>query len=341
VDRREFVAAAASAAMAQAQTKEPLGIAFLGVSHSHGEAKLALVRESADWRLVGVAEQDAALRDKLANQKVPLLSREQLLSHPEVRVVAVESAVRDHAADGIAVLRSGKHLHLEKAPAASLRDFESIVKLAQEKNLLLQTGYMWRYHPGVEKIVEAARSGWLGKIYLLRATIGNQLEGSRRPEWAEFAGGVMFELGGHVIDPLVRIMGRPAKITPFLHRDGDFQDNLKDNTAAVFEWPGAMALVQSTTLQPGSSRYRSIEVHGTNGTAVLQPIEPPELAINLAAAAGPYIRGIQKVPLPAYRRYVDDFAELAAAVRGEKKLRVTLEEELNVQAALLRASGMA
>jgi hypothetical protein len=46
------------------------------------------------------------------------------------------------------------------------------------------------------------------------------------------------------------------------------------------------------------------------------------------------------VPLPKYRRYVDDFVELAAAVRGETKLPVTFEEELLVEEALLRASGM-
>ena len=41
-----------------------------------------------------------------------------------------------------------------------------------------------------------------------------------------------------------------------------------------------------------------------------------------------------------YKRYVDDFIELAAAIRGEAKLRVTYEENLLVQEILLRASGM-
>ena len=39
------------------------------------------------------------------------------------------------------------------------------------------------------------------------------LEADRRDEWARFRGGVMFELGGHIVDPIARLMGRPAKVS--------------------------------------------------------------------------------------------------------------------------------
>ena len=64
------------------------------------------------------------------------------------------------------------------------------------------------------------------------------------------------------------------------------------------------------------------------------------LTIDLDKPAGPYTKGVQKVSVPPYERYADDMVELAAAVRGEKKLRVTYDEDLTVQEALLRASGM-
>jgi hypothetical protein len=54
-----------------------------------------------------------------------------------------------------------------------------------------------------EQALEAARKGWLGQVYLIRGVISNQLDAARRPEWAEFKGGNMFELGGHVLDPYV------------------------------------------------------------------------------------------------------------------------------------------
>jgi hypothetical protein len=57
---------------------------------------------------------------------------------------------------------------------------------------------MWRYNAGMIKAVEASRSGWLGSVYLVRGSIGNQLAPEQRREWAEFPGGTMFELGVHL-----------------------------------------------------------------------------------------------------------------------------------------------
>ena len=64
------------------------------------------------------------------------------------------------------------------------------------------------------------------------------------------------------------------------------------------------------------------------------------MTLDLVKAAGPYPKGAQKVPLPAYQRYLGDFAELAAAVRGERPLRVSIDEELLVAETVLRASDM-
>ena len=69
-------------------------------------------------------------------------------------------------------------------------------------------------------------------------------------------------------------------------------------------------------------------------------IEPPALQIDLVEPAGPYRKGVQTVSLPSYKRFEVDFAELAAAVRGERKLNVTLDEEVAVQETLLKACGM-
>ena len=79
---------------------------------------------------------------------------------------------------------------------------------------------------------------------------------------------------------------------------------------------------------------------GTNGTARVQPLEPPALTLVLAQAAGPYAAGRQDVKLPPYRRYVDEFAELVKAIREDQPLPIPVEEDLRVQETLLRACGM-
>jgi predicted dehydrogenase len=150
----------------------------------------------------------------------------------------------------------------------------------------------------------------------------------------------MFELGSHLVDATVRLLGKPRSVTPFLRRHGRSDDTLKDNNIAVLEYERATAVLCNTALHRSGTPARSFEVLGTNGTAALQPIEPPTLAIDLAEASGPYQKGLQKPPLPPYQRYVGDLIELAAAARGERPLSVSLEDELLVAETLLRVSEM-
>jgi predicted dehydrogenase len=320
---------------------ERIRVAMIGGGHSHALGKAKILKESADWDLAGIAEEDPKILAKYTSMGLKKLSIQDILADPSVKVVAVESAVRDHQKHAKMVLSAGKHVHVEKPPADTMDGMRQLVKLAREKRLLLQSGYMWRYHPGMNAVLTAAREGWLGEVYLVRGQINTLIEADRRPEWGEFAGGHMFELCAHLIDVTARLLGRPTKVTPILRHDASLSDSLKDNTVAVLEYPKTMAIIHGATMQPGSGGHRMFEVQGTNGTATVRPIEPPGVTIELANAAGPYKKGKQQLPMPEYKRYADDLVELAAAVRGQKKLSVSLDDELLVQETLLRASGMA
>lgn len=334
--RREFLFAGAAAAAPGA----PVRIAFWGGGHGHGAAKVELVRQSPDWDLAGVYEEDAALRETYARRGVTLLERGRILEDASIQVVAVEAFVPDLAAGALAALAAGKHIHLDKPPATNMEDFRAVFSLAQRNRRLVQVGYMWRYHPAITRAVEAARAGWLGDVFQLRGCINTSIDAAERSKLARFKGGQMFELGGHLIDPMVRLMGRPERVTPYLRQDGPMRDGLADNTLAVFEWRGAIGTLASASMQPRASRHRALEIVGTKGTATVNPIEPPTLHIDLDSASGPFRAGAQSLTFP-YRRYVDDFQELAAAVRGEGALSVTPEEDAMVQETLLRACGMA
>lgn len=346
MQRRTFLASTAAAATAlaapralRAAAPARIPIGFLGVTYSHGPAKVELALKSADWDFVGACDPTPAGRRICERLGARMVTQEELFAR--ARVVAVESEIRDHAPHALLALRAGKHVHLEKPTAATLAEARAVIGLAREKQLLVQGGFMWRHHPGFRLIFEAARAGWLGEIHLVRGYVSNSLNAERRKEWAEFAGGAMFELGSHLIDAAVRLLGAPKAVTPFVARHGRFDDTLRDNNLAVLDYERARAVLFNTALQAGGAPPRSFEVLGSRGTATLAPIEPGKLVLDLAEAAGPYRKGVQEIPLPPYRRYADDFVELAAAVRGERALTASLDEELLVAETVLRASGMA
>ena len=350
MDRRSFVRAVTCLTLGPAMgsltrgvvaapgSLSKLKIGFLGAAYSHAPPKLVMLRDHPDFELVGVWDDDPKVRDQVAGQGFAVLSQEEVLSRSEV--IAVESVVRDHARYARIALAADKHVHLEKPPSLELDDFREVVEMARQKRLVLQGGYQYRHHPALNAVIAAVREGFLGDVYMVRATMNNQLAVERRAEWGQYKGGVMYELGSHMVDAIVRLLGKPDKITPFLYTHGPYGDALKDNTLAVLEYPRAIATISSATFQPSSGAYRALEVLGTAGTATIRPIEPPTLAMDLARAAGPYQAGMNSKAWPDWERFAGDFVELAAAVRGQGQLSVTPDQELAIHETLLLASGM-
>lgn len=340
--RRTFLQAATvstlalSAAAAEAPRRVRLG--FLGCSHSHGMPKVKLALESADWECVGVFEPDAKHRAAAEKLGAKALSQEQLIAASEV--IAVECDAKDRYALAKRALLAGKHVHIEKPPTVTLAEFRELLTLAREKRVLMQMGYMWRFNPGINAAIEAARQGWLGDVYLVRGVINTSLNAESRRSFGEIAGGTMFELGCHLVDPMIRLMGKHAKITPVLRHDSKDADQLADNCVAVFDFKRAIGTISSATMQPTAGAHRTFEIQGTNGIAAVKPLEQPVLTLDLAKDAGPYKKGSQVINFPPYKRYVPEFAELAACVRAGKPLAVTPEEDELVHEALLKASGM-
>ena len=320
-----------------AESPRRIRVGFLGITYSHFKDKYLLLQSSPDYDLVGICEEDPMVR-RSGPADARWLSSGQLFAAAEL--VVVESGLGRHGIDALRALRAGKHVHVEKPPARSWREFEEMVAIARRRRLLLQVGYMWRYNPGMMRAIEAARRGWLGEVYLVRATMNTLNDAEKRREWAAFPGGAMFEQGAHLIDAVVRLMGSPKRISPFLKQTGQFGDALADNTVAVLEYQMAMAIVTSAPLQPNAGPHRFFEILGTRGTARVQPLEAPRLTMDLLDAAGPYRKGAQEVMLPPYRRYVDEFAALAGAIRDSRELEPGLDIELRVHRALMSACLM-
>lgn len=313
----------------------PIRVGLLGAAHSHALAKWRILERSGGFECVGISEEDARVREAFARPGVRFLDARTLVERSDALVV--ESDVADHARHALMALGAGKHAHVEKPPSHRWGDVERMVGLARRNGVVFQTGYMWRHHPGLRFIFDAVAQGWLGHVHLVRATIGNALEADRRPEWGRFPGGGLFELGSHCIDAVVRLLGKPRRVTSFLRRDGGHNDRLEDNNLAVLEYPRCMALVCNSNLDPMSGQHREFHVEGSLGSATLRPVEPPTLTLELSRAVGPWPAGRSVVPLPPYERYEGDLAEWAACIRGEATPTVSGDVEIQVQNTLLRA----
>ncbi len=81
-------------------------------------------------------------------------------------------------------------------------------------------------------------------------------------------------------------------------------------------------------------------VCGTAGTFHLQPLDQPSARITLDTPRDTFVAGTQDVTLPRYTRYVDDAADMARILRGEKASDFPPSHDLAVQRTLLQACAL-
>ena len=152
---------------------------------------------------------------------------------------------------------------------------------------------------------------------------------------------MMFELGCHVLDLVVGVLGKPKDVDA-VHRStsAKLDDRLLDNMLAVLSYPKATATVKSSALEVEGGDRRHLVVCGTEGTFHIQPLDNPAARVSLSQARGEYKKGTQDVKFPKYTRYVDDAADMARVIRGEKASDFPYEHDLAVQETLLKACGI-
>ncbi|MEM7012520.1 MAG: Gfo/Idh/MocA family oxidoreductase [Verrucomicrobiota bacterium] len=346
MNRRQFVqtsiaAAAATSAAAQAKP-DKIKIGQIGVGHPHAGGKMQVYRESDEYEVVGVVEPNEELWANAAKSKiyqgVDRISVEQLLNTDGLHAVAVETEVRDLLASAKLCIEAGFHIHLDKPAGADLDVFRQLLKDADRQKLTIQMGYMYRYNPAVQLMMQFLRDGWLGEVFEVHTVMSKVMNQATREYLSEFEGGVLFELGGHIVDIVVSVLGAPDKVTPHI-RGGD--DGFNDNMLAVFDYPNATATVKSAALEVEGFSRRHFVVAGTEGTFHIQPLDRPKARIALSRDRGDFKKGTQEIPFePPYRRYVGDAIDFAKIIRGEKESDYPSSHDLAVQEALLRASGM-
>lgn len=342
--RREFVAAAAALPALAAQQSTPIRVALWGTEHSHTSGKLRAMQESPDYELVGVCESNAAQRERA--QKAPAfaglrwLGESEMLGDKSIQLIVAQCSVWDALPMGHKVIDAGKHLHLEKPPGNDWQGFRSLITKARDRKLLVQTGYVWRHHEGVNAALEAARKGWLGDILLIRAAMNADRDAPQRAVESRYKGGGLFELGGHVVDRMVELLGRPKEVRSWLRHHSSAKDTLNDNNLAVFEFERSLAVLSQTTNQAGAGDHRQFEIIGSDGTFIVWPeANPPRMRVYLRKAQGAYKAGWQDLTIAPQPRFVGDFQELARALKSGTPLKLSWDHELLLHETLLRAAG--
>jgi len=139
-------------------------------------------------------------------------SYEALLKDPNVHAVVLCTPHSMHSQQVIAAAQAGKHVFCEKPFALTKTDAEKAVEATKKAGIALGLGYNRRFHPEMNKLRERIRSGALGTVLHVEATMTFPNALALKPTaWRahrdETPCGGLTPMGVHAIDGMIDLCG--------------------------------------------------------------------------------------------------------------------------------------
>jgi scyllo-inositol 2-dehydrogenase (NADP+) len=297
---------------------EPLRVGVVGYGLAGSVFHAPLIAATPGLRVSAIVTSDPA-RQARAHADFPdatiHATTGALLARPEaLDLVVVAAPNRAHVTVGIAALEAGLPIVVDKPVASSVAEAERLLEAAQRTGRLLTVFQNRRWDNDFLTLRHLIAQGALGRVVRLESRF-ERFRPEVRPEaWRERAdpeegGGLLFDLGAHLIDQARVLFGHPVSVyaESDARRAGAAVD---DDTFVALRFAGGEVahLWASVVPREPGPRIRAIGMRGVYEKRGLDPQEPA-----LAGGARPGDPGWGQEPPEAWGRLVTDVGGLAVA----------------------------
>jgi predicted dehydrogenase len=304
-------------------------LALLSTADING-AILGARADDAPFEVVAVGSRDGARAQAYAHEHgiaIAHASYDALLADEKVDAVYVALPNALHHEWTMRALEAGKHVICEKPYTRHPNEVDEAHHEAEEKNLVLTEGFMWRHARQTTLLRELLPR--VGELRAVHSTFTGTLSRADDVRWTrDLGGGALLDLGCYCIGAARLVTGREpdrvhGEVQPHGEVDGSFAGTLHfDDVTATF---------QCSLLAP---LVNTIDVIGADG--VLQVpnafVDPPGVVV---------LNG-EEHRVEAGNHYRDQLDDFCAAIRGEHPPligRAEMRGQARVLDALLRRQG--
>lgn len=141
----------------------------------------------------------------------------ELLADADIDAVSIAVPNHLHLPMALAAFEAGKHVLIEKPLARTVAEGEQMVAAARDANLKLAIAFNRRYRSDMQTLCNHIGDGGLGRIYYVKAFWMRRAGIPGLGSWftikAQAGGGPLIDLGVHVLDMALWLMGNPRVVT--------------------------------------------------------------------------------------------------------------------------------
>ena len=201
------------------------------------------------------------------------MTLDEILNDPTIDAVTVETEEKYLTKYAYLAALKNKHIHMEKPGGTNLDEFEKLTNTIKDKGIVFHICYMYRYNPVISRIIKEAQNGKYGEVISVDAQMNCLHPASTRRWLKEFNGGMMFFLGCHLVDLVLRIKGTPDNIIPLNKCTGINGVNSEDFGMAVLEYKTGVSVIKTCAVEVGGYVRRNIVITGSEKTVKIRPLE--------------------------------------------------------------------
>ncbi|WEV63697.1 Gfo/Idh/MocA family oxidoreductase [Bifidobacterium sp. ESL0732] len=181
-----------------------VNVAILGAGGIAKSMANTLVEMAGDSRYnnliepYAVAARDADRANDFAQKygfDVSYGSYDELLADPKVDLVYIATPHALHAEQGIACLKAGKNILVEKSFTANTEQAQELLDVAKETGLLCTEAIWTRYMPSRALVADIIKSGEIGEVQAATANLCYPTTHKARMTDPAMAGGALLDVG--------------------------------------------------------------------------------------------------------------------------------------------------
>lgn len=186
-------------------------VGYGGMGSYH--ANQLISNESEIGRVIGAYDIDDKRQEKTKEDGYKVFSDyNELLNDEEIEAVIVATPNDSHKYLSIKALRAGKHVICEKPVTMNVEEFDEILKVADDEELVFMVHQNRRWDPDFLLVLELMKSKAIGDVFQIESRVhgANGIPGDWRRE-KEHGGGMLLDWGVHLIDQIFWSIDSPIK----------------------------------------------------------------------------------------------------------------------------------
>ena len=282
-------------------------------------------------------------------------SFDEIIHNPDIDIVVVNTPNEHHYSMIKAALLAGKHVVSEKPFVIDLEQGKELIALAQQQQKILAVFHNKRLetdHRTVKKILAEEQ---LGRVVEIEWHYDRYRTSITHKAWKEDdlpGAGTWFDLGIHMVDSMLCLLGRPLAVNADL-RSLRRREGATDYFTVCFHYEDMRVLLRSNTFV--SEKGATVSIHGDLGSFLKfgQDVQEQQLvnglqpyqhhwadhgSDNYGVLNAHHLGTSKRERIESERgRYEIFYRNIADAVQGKAELKFTAEQALLAVEMILAA----